>query len=73
MIKKNIFIPLDREIRLNYNSVAEVARKINVSRQRMINILNNLENEKGITLKTLTQVCEALGYEIILKKKKKAN
>ena len=71
MIKRNIFTPLDREIRLNYQSVAEVARKLNVSRQWMVKFLKSLENEKGFNIKTLEKVCDGLGYEIVLRKRKK--
>lgn len=71
MIKKNIFTPLNREIRLNYSSVAEVARKLNVSRQWMIKFLKALEEGRGFNIKTLEKVCNGLGYEITLKKIKK--
>lgn len=70
MIKKNIFAPLDKEIRLNYSSVAEVARKLNVTRQWMVKFLKSLENGKGFNIRTLEKVCDGLGYEIVVRKKK---
>lgn len=70
MIKKNIFIPLNKEIRLNYSSNVEVAQKMGVTRQWVRKVMEKLETEQGLNLKTLEKLCNVLGYEIIVKKKK---
>lgn len=71
MIKENIFAPLDKEIRLHYSSVAEVAKKMNISRQWLGDFMDKLENNKSFNISTLQKVCEALDYEIVVQKKKK--
>ena len=69
MIKKNIFIPLDREIRLNYSGIAEVARQLGITRQSLKGTMTKLEKEVGLNIKTLENLCNILGYEIIVRKK----
>lgn len=71
MIKKNIFAPLDKEIRLNYSSLAEVAKKMNISRQWLFDIMYKLEHNETFNIATLQKLCDCLGYEIVVRKKKK--
>lgn len=70
MIKKNIFVPLNKEIRLNYSSNAEVAEKLGVTRQWVRKVMEKLETEQGLNIKTLEKLCDVLGYEIVIRKKK---
>lgn len=68
MDAKKIFEKLDKDIRLNYKSKAEFARKVGVSRQRLSNILTNLKKNKRNTLNTTFEILEKAGYQITIKK-----
>lgn len=74
MRSKEIFILLDTEIRLHYNSRAEFARKIGVSRSRLQTIMDKLENakndnnKKGLSFNTLSNILEKAGYRIKIEK-----
>lgn len=69
-MREKIFNPLNTEVKLNYDSVADLAKKMGVSRQWVIIFLQNLKEGKGMNLKTLENFCGVLGYELIAVKKK---
>lgn len=68
----DIFEIIDKDIRLNYNSKSEFARKINVSRSRLDTILKTMQQEdhtcRGIAFNTLSGVLEKAGYKIRIEK-----
>lgn len=63
-----IYKKLDIDIRLNYNSKAEFADKVGVTRQRLANILKNLSNNKRNILNTTFEILEKAGYTITIEK-----
>lgn len=73
MNSETLYKLLDVDIRLNYNSDAEFARKVGISRQRINQILNSLKknekNKKGISINVIFPILEKAGYEITIKKK----
>lgn len=71
MLAKKIFKFLDIEIKLNHGDRAKAARKIGMSKEMLHSVMNRLEVNGGISIKTLEKICNGLGYEIIIKKKKK--
>lgn len=70
MSLKNIFNIIDKEIRLTYKSRAEVAEKMGMRKQEISRLLCRLENGKNIGFDKLLQLCDFLGYEVIIQKKK---
>lgn len=60
-----------REIKLQYNSKAEFARKLGITRASAGVILKKIEQGKDIKLSTLEKICDVLGYKFILIKDKK--
>ena len=71
MSLKNIFNIIDKEIRLTYKSRAEVAEKMGMRKQEISRLLCRLENGKNIGFDKLLQLCDFLGYEVIIQKKNK--
>ena len=69
---KNIFDIIDKKIRLTYNSRAELANKMGIRKQEISRILLRLEKGQNISFDKLENLCEFLGYEIVIQKKKKA-
>lgn len=63
-----IYKKLDIDIRLNYNSKAEFAKKVGISNQRLSNILKNLSNNKRNILNTTFEILEKAGYTITIEK-----
>lgn len=70
MERNSIFKILNSYILLNYKSRSELAKKIGIRKQELSRILKKLESNKNITLKSLERLCDGLGYEIIVRKKK---
>lgn len=68
---KNIFNIIDKKIRLTYKSRAELADKMGIRKQEISRILLRLEKGKNISFDKLENLCEVLGYEIVVQKKKK--
>lgn len=66
---KEIYKILDRERRLKFDSQAEAARKIGITKESFCTFMQNLKNNKGVTLKTLNKLLDGLGYEMIIRKK----
>ena len=67
---KEIYEILDKERRLQFDSQAEAARKIGITKESFYTFMQNLKNDKGVTLKTLNKLLDGLGYEMIISKKK---
>lgn len=63
-----IYKKLDVDIRLNYNSKSEFAKKVGISNQRLSNILKNLSNNKRNILNTTFEILEKAGYTITIEK-----
>lgn len=63
-----IYKKLDVDIRLNYNSKSEFAKKVGISNQRLSNILKNLSNNKRNILNTTFEILEKAGYAITIEK-----
>lgn len=59
---------LDKDIRLNYNGRADFARKVNITPQRLCNIMKNLKNNKRNVLNTTFEILEKAGYQITIEK-----
>lgn len=68
-MEKNFFEIIDKEIRLKFNSKAELARQIGTTRASINFILKKIESGQDIKFSTLKKICDAIGYKIILKKK----
>ncbi|WP_294666147.1 hypothetical protein [uncultured Fusobacterium sp.] len=68
----DIFEIIDRDIRLNYKSKSEFARKIKVSRSRLDTILKTMQQKdnlcRGIAFNTLSDILEKAGYKIKIEK-----
>ncbi|WP_177160666.1 helix-turn-helix transcriptional regulator [uncultured Fusobacterium sp.] len=73
MFYENIYVPLYREVRLNFKNYEEVAKNMGVTRQWIRQILKKLENGQSLNLKTLEKICDGLGYEIVVRKKEEKN
>lgn len=67
---KNIFNIIDKEIRLSYNSRAEVAEKMGMRKQEISRLLCRLKEGKNIGFDKLLELCNFLNYEIVIQKKK---
>lgn len=60
---------LDREIRLNFDSVAELSKKIGCSRQHLGLVLKKISNENSqIPFNTILKILNGVGYKVIIKK-----
>lgn len=70
MQSKEIYRILDKERRLKFDSQAEAARKIGITKQSFCVTMQNLKSNKGVTLRTLNKLLDGLGYEMIIRKKK---
>lgn len=71
MNTRKVFDILDRDIRLNYNSKAEFARKVEIPKQSLNTFLKCLElsKERNIFNRTC-KILEKAGYEIKIIRKK---
>lgn len=64
-----IYEKLDKDIRLNYNSKAEFAKKIGISKQRLSDFLLRLQsNKKNSSINNLFRILEKAGYQITIEK-----
>lgn len=64
-----IYEKLDKDIRLNYNSKAEFAKKIGISKQRLSDFLPRLQsNKKNSSINNLFRILEKAGYQITIEK-----
>lgn len=60
---------VDKEIRLNFDSVAELARKLGTTRQHLRLVLKKISNENNqIPFNTVLKILNGVGYKIIIKK-----
>lgn len=61
--------PLDKEIRLNFNSVTELATKLGFTKQHLSLILKKIPNENNqIPFNTVLKILNGVGYKVIIKK-----
>lgn len=70
MLSKQIFNFLDTEIKINHGDRTKAARKIGISKEMIHAVMNRLENDGGISTKTLEKICNGLECEIIIRKKR---
>lgn len=68
-MNNNFFEIIDREIRLKFNSKAELARHIGTTRASINFILKKIKSGQDVKLSTLQKICNAIDYQIFLKKK----
>lgn len=70
MDSKKLFDILDRDIRLNYDTKSEFAKKAKITRQRLNQLLSILKtNRKSSHFNTICKMLENAGYEMIITKK----
>ncbi len=67
---KEIYEILDKERRLKFDSQVDAARKIGITKESFYVFMQNLKNDKGVTLKTLNKLLDGFDYEMIIRKKK---
>lgn len=72
MDMKDIYNIFDEEIKKTYKSRARFATVLGVRRSVLQFFMNKLKDGTGIKLKSLLKLCDALEYEVIVRKKKKA-
>ncbi len=60
---------IEKKIRINYKSKAEMARSCGKTRQELNSILVKLKNNSGITYNKVEEILNFLGYELEIKKR----
>jgi hypothetical protein len=70
MNSKKLFDILDKDIRNNYDTKTEFARKAKITKQRLNQLLLILEaNRESSHFNTICRTLENAGYKIIIEKK----
>lgn len=70
MKTKDIYDIFDKEIKKKFKSRARFALFLGTKRSVVQFYMDKLKDGTGIKMKSLLKLCDALGYEIVIKKKK---